>query len=87
MTGRGATCRRCAYYRSAGVDGNGEFGECRINPPLLLRDGGSDTPRVGWPRIGSEDWCGGFAAKPEWPAGSEADLSQGGAWDAGDLWN
>ena len=65
MTGRGSTCRRCAYYRSAGVDGNGEFGERRINPPILFRDAGAGMVRQGWPRIGGENWCAAFAAKPD----------------------
>ncbi len=79
MTGRGSTCRHCAYYRSAGVDGNGEFGECRISPPIFIRDVGAVTFMEGWPRIGSEDWCGSFAAKPDWSAGSEIYPCQVGA--------
>ena len=79
MTGRGSTCRRCAFYRSAGVDGNGEFGECRINPPILIRDGGADMVMEGWPRTMGEDWCGRFARKPEWSTGSKIDPTQGGA--------
>ena len=79
MTGRGSTCRRCACYRAAGVNGIGEFGECRINPLLLIRDGGADSFMEGWPRIGSENWCGSFAAKLDWSAGSEIYPCQVGA--------
>jgi hypothetical protein len=80
MTGRGSTCRRCVHYRSAGLDGNGEFGECRINPPILFRDGAAVAVGEGWPRIGSADWCGRFAAKPDWSAGSEFDSSHFDNW-------
>lgn len=46
-----ACCRLCVYGSFFTEYG----GECRRNPPTLLKE---SSGQARWPRVSSDDWCG-----------------------------
>jgi hypothetical protein len=51
-------CAECIYWEPMG----GAFGECRVNPPIIIVNKEKLNENVGsWPTTQKKDWCGRYS--------------------------
>jgi hypothetical protein len=59
-------CENCQFMlynsKQSAKHKSEELGECRYNPPAARQE---EHAHGLWPRVGSKDWCGHFAARVE----------------------
>lgn len=57
-----ARCERCNYFNDNAGHNNPDYGNCMLNPPVVLMDPKLGTIKSMRPTVKKHDWCGYWEA-------------------------